>query len=125
MKKSNPTHLEQQSGFTEPEVEAALQLIQLSGESDAYLHDHGLSNSSAGDGLATSMKRKNKEGVGDHEESQGSSTSDITSAPRRFFGPRFEAEGDDEDCNVSDVAGCRRRKRKKFRSVVEIYKISR
>lgn len=121
---SNPTtHLEQQSRFTEPEVEAALQLIQLSSESDAYLQGHVLSNSS-GEILATiSMKRRTKEVVGDHDESQGSSTSDITSAVRRFFVPRFEEEGDHEDEN-NDVAGSRRRKRKKFRSVIELYKIS-
>ncbi|CAI9287129.1 unnamed protein product [Lactuca saligna] len=120
---SNPTtHLKQKSRFTEPEVEAALQLIQLSGESDAYLQGHRLSISS-GEILATiSMKRK-KEVVGDHDESQGSSTSDITSAVRRFFVPRFEAEGDDEDEN-SDVTGSRRRKWKKFRSVMELYEIS-
>ncbi|KAI3788973.1 hypothetical protein L2E82_01756 [Cichorium intybus] len=121
MEKSKPTHLEEQSRFTEPEVEAALQLIQLSGESDGYPHGHGFSNTSGGF-LAASMKRRNKEVLGDHEESQGSSTSDITSAPRRFIAPRFEAEDDDE--NHNDVAGSRRRKRKKFRSVTELYKIS-
>ncbi|KAI3774522.1 hypothetical protein L1987_49080 [Smallanthus sonchifolius] len=76
-------------------MEAALQLMQLSGESDVDVSGHGFSNSSA----EVSMKRRRSEEVCDDDESQGSSISDITSAKRR--------------------------KRNKFRSIVEIYERSR
>ncbi|KAJ9538262.1 hypothetical protein OSB04_030995 [Centaurea solstitialis] len=108
------------SRFTEPEMEAALQLIQLSGESDVDLHGFSLSSAEA---LATTntIKKTIRRGKEDHDESQGSSTSDITSAPpRRFVARRFEAEDEDDDAAGSNW----RRKRKKFRSVSEIYKIS-
>lgn len=97
----------EESRFTEPEMEAALQLIQLSGESEC--------------GEKPMKKPRNEKQ--DHDESQGSSTSDITSVPRRFIVPRFVADDDDDD-NENDVSGSRRRKRKKFRSIIEIYKIT-
>ncbi|KAI3815407.1 hypothetical protein L1987_15074 [Smallanthus sonchifolius] len=96
MEKSRPTR------FTKPEMEAALHLIQLSGESDGG----GFSNSS-GEVLSTSMKRR-KEFACDHDEIQGSSTTDVTSGPGKIVVPE-----DDKD-----VAGSMRGKRKKFRSIV-------
>ncbi|KAL8242407.1 hypothetical protein R6Q59_012709 [Mikania micrantha] len=99
--------------FTSPEMEAALHLIQLSGDTDVDVHVTGFSSSS-GEVFPAKMKRRRKESVCDHhDESQGSNTSDVTSGP--------VVTGFDDDC----VAGSMRRKRKKFRSIVEIYKISR
>ncbi|KAC9968859.1 hypothetical protein E3N88_45013 [Mikania micrantha] len=98
--------------FTSPEMEAALHLIQLSGDTDVDVDVTGFSSSS-GEVFPAKMKRRRKESVCDHHyESQGSNTSDVTSGP--------VVTGFDDDC----VAGSMRRKRKKFRSIVEIYKIS-
>ncbi|KAI3497470.1 hypothetical protein L1887_40099 [Cichorium endivia] len=91
-----------------PEMVAALQLIQLSGDADVDIHSHEL-NDSACDVLPTNRNRRKE--VGDDGESEGSSTSDMTSTMR------FVAQTED------GVAGSRRKK-KKFRSVVEIYEIS-
>ncbi|PWA59707.1 hypothetical protein CTI12_AA387470 [Artemisia annua] len=87
--------------FTEHEMEAALQLIQLSGESDVQGKE----------------KKRRQE---DRDESQGSSsTSDITS----HVSPRFAVVNDDDEDYDSD--GNMRKNKKKFRSIVEVYKISR
>ncbi|KAI3707874.1 hypothetical protein L2E82_36768 [Cichorium intybus] len=112
MDKSKRVKPEQQSPFISPEMVAALQLIQLSGDADVDIHSHEL-NDSACDVLPTNRNRRKE--VGDDGESEGSSTSDMTSA-MRFVTPWFQDKTDD------GVAG--RRKKKKFRSVVEIYEIS-
>lgn len=87
------------SRFTKPEIEAALQLIQLSGESDVNVSGDGFSYFS-GEILQTTMKIR-RVNVFDNDESQGSNTSDLTSARRP------------------------KKKKKKFRSIVEIYEKSR
>lgn len=104
-----------QPAFTEPEMEVALQLIQLSGDSDE-LHPNELSNSPCNMLKTTNRKRKRRKEIvdddDDDDESQGSCTSGVF-----FITPSFMDMDDD------DVAGSRRKKRK-FRSVVEIYQIS-
>ncbi|KAI3667032.1 hypothetical protein L6452_42074 [Arctium lappa] len=98
-------------------MEAALQLIQFSCEFDVDVHGH-----ESRDVLVSTMKRRRKKkSLEIMTKAKGSSTTDITSTPRRFVVPRFEAKDDDED--DKDVAGSTRRKMKKFRSVSEIYKI--
>ncbi|KAI3755250.1 hypothetical protein L1987_55046 [Smallanthus sonchifolius] len=97
--------------FTAPEMEAALQLIQLRGGSGAHLPCDEVSDS-AGDVLATANMKRRKE-ICDDGESERSSASDMTSS-MRFGTPSFFDAG---------VVGSRR-KRKKFRSVFEIYEIS-
>ncbi|MFS7996042.1 hypothetical protein Hanom_Chr12g01125211 [Helianthus anomalus] len=110
MENSNPT----EPLLTSPEMQAALHLLQLSsGESDG----HGFSYTS-GEVLTASFKRRRKResvSVCDRGESQGSCTSDVTSGRRNGGVRRFAAEDDGDD-----VAG----RNKKFRSIVEIYKIS-
>ncbi|CAI9304314.1 unnamed protein product [Lactuca saligna] len=103
-----------QPAFTEPEMEVALQLIQLCGDSDE-LHPNELSNSPCNMLKTTNRKRKRRKEIvddDDDDESQGSCTSGVF-----FITPSFMDMDDD------DVAGSRRKKRK-FRSVVEIYQIS-
>ncbi|KAL4580823.1 hypothetical protein LXL04_017027 [Taraxacum kok-saghyz] len=114
MEKSKLVNPEIQSPFMTLEMVAALQLIQLSGDADVDIHSHEL-NDSPGDVL-TRMNRKRRKEVGDGGESDGSSASDVTST-MRLLTPWVQNE--EEEC----VAGSRR-KRKKFRSVVEIYEIS-
>nr|GEU43633.1 RNA-directed DNA polymerase, eukaryota [Tanacetum cinerariifolium] len=98
--------------FTKPEIEAAMQLIQLSGDSNIDFQIHDTSNSLCEALTITNTERMKKEVVCDDDESQGScTTSDMTSltkSVRRYFL--------DED----EVVG-RKRKRKRFRSIVEIY----
>lgn len=115
MEKSKLAKPEQRPPFMTPEMMAALQLIQLSGDADVDIHSHEL-HDSTGDVRTTTNRRRRKE-VGDDGESEGSSTSDMTSA-MRFLTPLFH-----DDDEADDVAGSRR-KRKKLRSVVEIYEIS-
>nr|GEZ33405.1 hypothetical protein [Tanacetum cinerariifolium] len=98
--------------FTKPEIEAAMQLIQLSGDSNVDFQIHDTSNSLCEALPITNTEKIKKEVVCDNDESQGScTTSDMTSltkSVRRYFL--------DED----EVVG-RKRKRKRFRSIVEIY----
>ncbi|KAI3707873.1 hypothetical protein L2E82_36767 [Cichorium intybus] len=114
MDKLNPTQLEPRPAFTEPEMEVALQLIQLSGESYLDLRPNELSNPSCNTLTTTNMKRRRKEIVDDDDDESHASCNSHLSF---FITPSFM------DLEDKDVAGSRR-KRKKFRSVVEIYEIS-
>ncbi|KAL8264810.1 hypothetical protein R6Q59_022940 [Mikania micrantha] len=98
MKKLNP-------GSSSTEMEVALQLIQLSGDSDADLCHRECEAS-------TTTKRRRKEIVIHDDESQRSSTSDATFVGRYTTPWWFHDDG------------IRSRKRKKFRSVAEIYQVS-
>ena len=99
--------------FTKPEIEAAMQLIQLSGDSNVDFQSHDVSTSPCEALTTTNTKRMKKEVACDDEESQGSCTSDMTSVPKSVR-PSFLDEDEDE------VVG-RKRKRKKFRFIAEIY----
>lgn len=104
MTKSIYLKLKEQSLFTTPEMEAALQLIQLSSESDT-------------DALTLNYKKRIKV-VGDNGEGEGTASSnpDVTSTMRLVT-----------TCFLDEIENAfakGRRKRKKFRSVVEIYDIS-
>ncbi|KAL4580643.1 hypothetical protein LXL04_016843 [Taraxacum kok-saghyz] len=99
-----------QPPFTAPEMEVALQLIQLGVD----LHPNEVTDSTCNISTTTNTKRKTRQQiVDDDDESHGSCTSDVSF----FITPWFM------DLDDNDVAGIRR-KRKKFRSVVEIYEIS-
>ncbi|KAI3805116.1 hypothetical protein L1987_27186 [Smallanthus sonchifolius] len=91
-------------------MEVALQLIQLSGESDADLYPHELSNS-ASEASTTARKRRRRR--------RNEIVNDAESTTARFITPWFHHDDGDGD----GVAG-NRRKRKKYRSVVEIYEYS-
>nr|GEV21012.1 hypothetical protein [Tanacetum cinerariifolium] len=110
--------------FTEPEMEAALQLIQLSGESDTQERSSGksltVSNDNSSYFVESFMKKRRQE---DRDESHESSTSsEITSAPKGHVSPRFAANDDEDDY---DSDGNMKKNKKKFRSIVEVYKMSR
>ncbi|PWA85953.1 hypothetical protein CTI12_AA143490 [Artemisia annua] len=111
MNKFKPPQPEEQSMFTKPEIEAAMQLIQLSGDSNVDFQSHDVSSSPCEALPTTNTKKMKKEVACDDEESQGSCTSDMTSVPKSVR-PCFL----DED----EVVG-RKRKRKKFRFIAEIY----
>ncbi|PWA59706.1 hypothetical protein CTI12_AA387470 [Artemisia annua] len=95
--------------FTEHEMEAALQLIQLSGESEQ----------SSGKGKKKIFVKKRRQEDRDYESQGSSSTSDVTS----HVSPRFAVVNDGDEDYDSD--GNMRKNKKKFRSIVEVYKISR
>nr|GEV81761.1 hypothetical protein [Tanacetum cinerariifolium] len=94
--------------FTKPEIEAAMQLIQLSGDSNVDVQSYDVSNSLCEALTITDTKKKEVVCDDDVDESQGSCTSDMTSVTKSVR-PYFL----DED----KVVG---RKRKR-RSIVEIY----
>ncbi|KAD4179380.1 hypothetical protein E3N88_27971 [Mikania micrantha] len=90
--------------LTLPAKEQVAQLIQLSGDSDADLCHRECE--------ASTTKRRRKEIIIHDDESQRSSTSDATSVGRYTTPWWFHDDG------------IRSRKRKKFRSVAEIYQVS-
>ncbi|GJX06271.1 hypothetical protein Tco_0194203 [Tanacetum coccineum] len=112
MNKFKPPQPEEQTMFTKPEIEAVMQLIQLSGDSNVDFQNHDVSNSLCEALTITNTERMKKEVVCDDDESQGScTTSDMTSLTKSVR-PYFL----DEDEVVR-----RKRKRKRFRYIVEIY----
>ncbi|GKD75918.1 hypothetical protein Tco_1334200 [Tanacetum coccineum] len=98
--------------FTKPEIEAAMQLIQLSGDSNVDFQNHDVSNSLCEALTMTNTKKKEVVCNDDVDESQGSCTTSGMTSVTKSVRPYFL----DED----EVVG-RKRKRKRFRSIVEIY----
>nr|GEX31071.1 ribonuclease H-like domain-containing protein [Tanacetum cinerariifolium] len=98
--------------FTKPEIEAAMLLIQLSGDSNVDFQNHDFSSSLCEALTMTNTKKKEVVCDDDVDESQGSCTTSVMTSMTKSVRPYFL----DED----EVVG-RKRKRKRFRSIVEIY----
>ncbi|GJX06275.1 hypothetical protein Tco_1432400 [Tanacetum coccineum] len=101
---------EEKSMFTKPEIEAAMQLIQLSGDSNVDVQSYDVSNSLC-QVFTTDTKIKEVVCDDDVDESQGSCTSDMTSVTKSVR-PYFL----DED----EVVGRKRKRKRTYEILTQI-----